>query len=139
MSRVWAAVPLAVIFAAVVSGCSGSNDSPSSPSSGDRSFSSDVQPIFTANCSAATCHGLAESEGLRLTEGNAYGELVNVPSTQNPNIMRILPSRSDSSYLLMKVGPNPPQGDRMPRNAAPLSSSNIATIADWVDEGAENN
>ena len=139
MTREWAAVPIVIILAAAVSGCSGSNDSPSSPGNGDRSFSSDVQPIFTANCSAATCHGLAESEGLRLTDGDAYGEIVNVPSTQDPNIMRVLPSRSDSSYLLMKVGPNPPQGDRMPRNAAPLSSSDISTITDWVDEGAENN
>jgi hypothetical protein len=97
-----------------------------------------VQPIFTANCSSQACHGTAEEQDLRLTSGSSYGALVNVPSTQVVTLMRVLPSVPDSSYLIMKLLGDPPQGLRMPRGQNPLSDDDITTIQNWIEDGALN-
>jgi hypothetical protein len=131
---------LVIVIAALTAlafGCSSSSNNPSSPNGGS-SFSADVQPIFTANCTAPTCHGTGESQGLRLTSGDAYGELVNVQSTEVPTLMRVRPNEPDSSYIMIKLGDSPPVGERMPRGQSPLSSGNISTIRTWIEDGAQN-
>jgi len=124
-----------VVLVPLVVGCSSSD--PSSPSGGS-SLSADVQPIFTANCSSQSCHGSGEQQGLRLTSGASYGELVNVPSTEVVTLVRVLPSEPDSSYLIMKLGADPPQGLQMPRGQNPLSAADVSTIRDWIVDGALN-
>jgi len=107
------------------------------------SFSADVQPIFTTNCALAGCHtGPSPEEGLDLSAGRSYARLVGVDSRECGQFKRVRSGRSDASYLVFKLA-GPPQpcfsGDRMPRNAPPLSASDQETIRKWIAQGAANN
>lgn len=133
VNRLTLALTMAVV-ASLALGCSSSSD-PAGPGGGS-SLSGDVQPIFTANCSSQACHGTGEAQDLRLTSGDSYDELVNVASTQVASLMRVLPSEPDSSYLVEKLGANPAQGLQMPRGQTPLSSADVATIREWIENGA---
>jgi len=102
-----------------------------------------VQPIFTTNCALAGCHtGPSPEEGLDLGAGRSYARLVNVDSRECGQFKRVRPGRPDASYIVFKLA-GPPQpcfsGDRMPRNAAPLSASDQETIRKWIAQGAANN
>ncbi len=75
-----------------------------------------------------------------LAAGSAYGAIVNVASREKPQFMRIAPSKSDSSYLYLKItGSSLISGARMPYNGGALSQSDIQTIQHWIDQGAKNN
>lgn len=97
-------------------------------------FGADVQPIFTASC--VSCHGGAAPQlGLDLGEGAAYAALVGVDSASQPGTLRVAPGDPAASLLLLKVGPTPPVGGRMPLGGA-LSDAEIATLEAWVAAGA---
>jgi len=107
------------------------------------SFSADVQPIFTASCALAGCHGgPSPEEGLDLRAGRSYARLVNVDSRECGQFKRVRPGRPDASYLVFKLA-GPPQacfsGDRMPDDAPPLAASVQDLIRTWIAEGAPNN
>lgn len=110
---------------------------------GDATFAAAVQPILTSNCAFAGCHaGSAPQEGMNLSAGQAYGNLVGVASTQLPRLLRIAPGNPDSSYVLLKLegaaGSVGGVGTRMPLGGE-LTSTDIATIRSWVSAGAANN
>lgn len=114
------------------------------PEPGDSvSFANHVQPILTAKC--ASCHrtgAFANSAGIAmlLSAGDAYGSLVNRPSSQNAALTLVVPGDSANSLLFLKVSQaSPPVGSRMPLLAAPLSDAEQALIRDWIDDGALNN
>jgi hypothetical protein len=117
--------------------------SPTLPSSSNVSFSGQVQPIFTANCALSGCHATAASATMdqNLSAGQAYSNIVNVASHEVPNYLRVKPFSSDSSYLYMKITGDSRIGNtaQMPFGRAPLSSSDIQTIKNWIDQGAQNN
>ena len=113
------------------------------------SFSSNIQPIFNRSCAvAANCHAGPGSADLDLTAGKAYGQTVNVPSTQQKNLKRVNPGNPDTSYLVRKIhnGPNI-SGTIMPQGcpATPLSGAqclsadDMGAIVQWVTECAPNN
>ncbi len=107
---------------------------------GEVSFAEDVQPIFTENCASAGCHGTSNTQrNLVLVSGQASENIVNVPSEWMPEMDRIEPGKPDSSFLLLKVKPNPPQGSRMPLGGSPLTDGQIEMIESWIEAGAENN
>jgi len=116
---------------------------PPPPPGGPLTFESGVQPIFTANCAFSQCHaGDDPEQGMNLAAGQAYSNVVNVPSVQVPRLLRIDPNRPDSSYLVIKlegragaVGGVPTQ---MPLGGM-LTSAQIDTIRAWVSGGAPNN
>ncbi len=96
-----------------------------------------VQEIFTSRCIA--CHaGAAAPQGLILTDGLAFDALVSVPSTQIPELDLVTPGDAEQSYLVQKVrGDSTIVGGQMPRNGPPfLSTEQINTIIDWVNDGA---
>ena len=70
------------------------------------------------------CHnanGAAFAGGLRLDAGQAYNQLVNVPSSVKPGAVRVIPGNASDSYLIHKLeGRSDISGSRMPLNAAPL-------------------
>ena len=102
-------------------------------------FASDIQPIFTFNCASASCHGSPFQADLNLEPGNAYGNLVDVVSSQTA-FKRVDPGMSDLSYLIMKLEQdNPPVGERMPRGGPFLDPMEVRVIRDWIDQGAPNN
>jgi hypothetical protein len=111
------------------------------------SLSRDVQPIFTASCALAGCHaGSAPQEEMTLEEGRLFDPqvgIVGVPSRQAPGRNRVLPGRSDLSYLVNKIEGTQVaaggSGEQMPRNAPPLSDDAVRRIVDWIDQGARDN
>lgn len=102
--------------------------------------------IFTPICS--TCHtGVGSSlPGVQnLTAGNTFANIVNVPSIEQPSLMRIKPGDPDNSYLIRKIeGAAGISGSRMPLgcggSANPcLSQATIDLVRAWVSQGALNN
>ncbi len=113
-----------------------SSDAPTTGASGSCDFAVDVQPIFTTSCALGGCHAGATAQlGLDLGEGVAYGALVGVDSASLPGTLRVAPGDPAASLLLLKVGPNPPVGQRMPLGGA-LSAAQLATLEAWVTAGA---
>lgn len=102
-------------------------------------FATDIQPIFTNNCTG--CHG--GSGGLFLTAGQAYTNLVNVTGNNGAcnTLKRIKPGAPDDSLLVRKIS-GTACGDRMPRSNPAFFVDNpglITRIRSWVLAGALNN
>lgn len=90
------------------------------------SFANDVAPIFEASCNK--CHGIEEvKEGLDLTtyEGVMAGSF---------NGAVVVPGNANESYLVQQVA----EGE-MPKRGLGLTDQQIQIIADWVNQGAQNN
>ncbi len=125
--------------------CAGEGTAPpDGDGNGEVSFSNDVQPIFTASCALSNCHaGASPRQGMNLSAGLAYDNIVNVPSVDVPGLDRIEPGEPDSSYLVHKIQGTQGQvggvGDRMPLINCCLSAEQIGTIRTWVEQGAPRN
>lgn len=98
----------------------------------------DIQSkVFTLSCAVSGCHtGPAAPLGLRLDADSAFGLLVNQPSQQQPDLLRIKPGDSANSYLLQKLEGTAASGLQMPRNRSPLPVETIQAVRDWIDNGA---
>jgi hypothetical protein len=107
------------------------------------SFSADIQPIFDRRCSIGGCHSLATAQaGLTLTRARSYESLVGVPSRLRPEFLRVAPSDPASSWLVRMIGDDETARfghQRMPRSSMPLTPNQIATIVNWITEGAPRN
>jgi chitodextrinase len=94
------------------------------------------EDVFTETCSG--CH--PPNGGLDLRASQAYGSLVNVPSSQQPALMRVKAGDPAASYLVRKLEGGPTiSGSRMPQGGPFLSPSQIQRIKDWIIVGAPNN
>ena len=98
-------------------------------------FSAVQSQIFTPSCAFSGCHGGGSpAEGLNLTAGMAYANIVNVRSSQQGNRDRIEPDEPDASYLYLKVTGYPSiSGVRMPRSAPALSQQLLDLLRDWIE------
>lgn len=105
----------------------------------DPSFYFNLQPIFTQNCVANGCHNSAAQGGMVLLQGPAYVNLVNIPSTQELNRMRVLPGDAANSYLIIKIEGSQTIGTRMPLRREPLDEVLIQNLINWINKGAKNN
>ncbi len=105
-------------------------NTPPPPESEEVSFTTDVLPIFQANC--VRCHSDtsilgAPPNNLRLIDyenilkGSAFGPV-------------ILPGNPDSSSLVIML-----RKGTMPADADPLSDDQIQTIVAWIVAGAPDN
>jgi len=117
------------------------------PTSGPvaRSFTTDIQPIFSAYCTAAGCHATNDvnTGSLDLTLGNSYLALLGPngtgePSAEVPAIVRVKPLDHNNSYLYQKLKGTAASGSQMPYGA-PLADPTIQVVIDWIDQGALNN
>jgi hypothetical protein len=106
------------------------------------SFALDVQTIFSSFCVKAGCHGADNPpQGMNLDVGSAYDALVNTSALEVPALKRVLPGEPDNSYMYMKItgapgillSKMPPGGNQQP------TQEMIATIRQWILEGAKNN
>jgi len=107
-------------------------------------FARDIQPILSSNCALSGCHaGTAPQQGMNLSAGLAYANLVCVASAERPGMMRVRPLQPDSSYLVHKVQGTQSSvgglGAQMPLGLAPLSQQQISLIRAWISEGAKSN
>lgn len=127
------------LFLAICLTFCGKDDNPTNATPSENvSFENDIQPIFTNNCSSSQCHGSGASAGLNLTSGQAYTNLVDVNSTQKPDLKRVLANDADNSYLAMKLENRNISGNKMPPSGS-LSDASISAIKQWINEGAKNN
>jgi len=104
---------------------------------GELSHALDIQPIWDNNCTTG-CHssgGVAEFLDL---SGDAYADIVGVPSTQI-DMLLVDPIAPEQSYLLLKligvhldVGGT---GGSMPAGAEPLPDDTIMMIEAWITAG----
>src|SRR5205814_6935552 len=123
------------------------------PSTVAPSFANAVQPIFTAKCAyAGGCHDSgfrAGANGSRpgqvLEPGVAYGDTVNVQSSESPKFLRVKPGSIKSSFMARKIlgqgiVPQPIGGARMPLGCpgGPLPSGGcldqdeLFTLLYWI-------
>lgn len=121
--------------------CSGNNSNEEEPATviSDPSFANHIQPIFTSNCALSGCHNNTAQEGLNLSQGSAYAEIVDVNSSQVPSLKRVFPGDATVSYLVMKIEGTQTVGVRMPKDRSSLSSVSIQNIKNWINRGAKNN
>ena len=99
------------------------------PASAQVDYESQIQPIFSANCTS--CHGV--SGGVTLT---SYDALMNSTGNQYGSDV-IVPGDPDASGLVDKISNESPDfGDRMPQGGTPLDDEEIALIRTWIAEGA---
>jgi hypothetical protein len=92
-----------------------------------------VEKLLVGNC--AGCH--PPNQGLDLTAGHVYASIVNVPTREDPSLLRVKPGDPAASYLYLKVSlAKPPRGARMPLAGPPLSSDELTTLRAWIQQGA---
>lgn len=96
--------------------------------------------IFDQECAVPGCHVQGSAAfGLVLSDGQAYGNLVDVTAQGPPSlsIMRVKPGIPDSSYLVWKIeGRAGITGVQMPRNRPRLPQEEIDAIKRWIEGAA---
>ncbi len=107
------------------------------------SFANDIQPIFTERCSIGGCHSLASRKGqLVLTAGYAYDSIVNRPALLGAPLDRVEPGDAANSWLVLMIEEDDAarfNNARMPLGGHPLTPNQIATIVNWIENGALRN
>ncbi|HEX7120935.1 MAG TPA: hypothetical protein VF178_01105 [Gemmatimonadaceae bacterium] len=104
-------------------------------------FSRDIAPLFERRCAIGGCHTPQSAQAsLVLTPDVAYDNLVGVPSRLRPTEIRVVPGDAPSSWLMAMIGDDQAARggfSRMPLGSSPLTPNQIATIANWINHGAE--
>jgi hypothetical protein len=138
---------------------SGSVDVPPADGPGTVSFVNDVYPIVAASCAVTGCHDMgitmnhwtdyttAEKTYMRWVNGPGFDFCVDGPVGQFQMRTIVMPGDPDGSYLVTKIAPpteepcqDPTHHRRMPPDPRePLSAEAIATIVQWISEGALQN
>lgn len=94
--------------------------------------------LFSTTC--ARCHsggGDTLPSSMDLTSATAsYNSLINVDSTSEPGIVRVLPGVSGQSYLVNKIEGSHSKGSRMPFRGASLPPDVLLSVRAWIDRGA---
>jgi len=104
------------------------------------SFAEIQDTILTPTCAVSGCHtGANPPDGLNLSAGEAYSNIVDIASVQMPDLFRIEPGDPDNSYLIRKVEGSGIVANRMPLNDDPLTEDQIDLLRQWVSDGAEDN
>ena len=131
---------LAVISIVLLSTCKSSTSTgPPGIIIGDPSFVTDIEGIFSNNCTAVTCHGVARQADLTLFRGQVYGNLINILSKEVPALLRVLPFDAEDSYVIIKLEGRQTAGARMPATGTPLNDTDLQNIKNWINKGAKNN
>jgi hypothetical protein len=95
-----------------------------------------VEALFTS-CTGGpenVCHG-SGAAGLTLRLG-PDGDVVGVPSTERPDLLRVRPYAPSASYLYLKVlGDGGIEGGRMPLDGD-FEARRVDLIQQWIQSGA---
>lgn len=133
-----------LLLATLLVGCVGSGvgvpfTDPDEVGGAPESFEAIQVNIFDARCAPACHAGGGASRGLSLERGLSIRMLVDEPSNEVPDLLRVAPGRADESYLMIKVAPTDERrvGSRMPRNGPPfLTNAEIRGLRRWINAGA---
>lgn len=116
-NKIISAIIIALAFVACKKEEEASNCEPKS----DVQFSTQVLPIFQANCNFSVCHSSSgQANGIDLS---SYASL---QATSSPE-------------QVLGAIQHDPGFDPMPKNSSKLPDCQIQTIATWIDEGAKDN
>lgn len=132
--------PTAALFGMLVViavGCGSGRTIGGLPTSAPLTLSGEVGRILNDKCAFAGCHGGGSPIlDMDLSLGRAAASIINVPSMEVPELMRVLPGNSANSYLYRKISPDLPiVGDRMPLVGS-LTPQERELIRRWIDAGA---
>ena len=103
-------------------------------------YESDIQPIFTENCTSRGCHiSNNTGGGLNLESGNSYAEITGSGTTTHAPL--VIAGSPDISQLIWKLEGVDNNGNnvfnsRMPLGGPFLSQSTIDIIRQWITQGA---
>lgn len=103
-------------------------------------YESDIQIIFTSNCTSRGCHVSGNTGGgLNLQVGTSFGEITGMSTTTNAPL--VISGSPDTSPLIWKLeGVNNNGGNvfgsRMPLGGPFLSQGTINSIRQWISDGA---
>jgi len=93
--------------------------------------------VFSVNCAVPGCHGGAGAQqGLRLDPGFSAGSLINVASSQDATLVRVIPGNPGGSLLIQKLEGTQTVGFQMPAGGPYLPQSTIDVIRQWIQDGA---
>ena len=77
---------------------------------------------------------------MNLTPGHIYASIVNVPSVEQPTLLRVKPHDPANSDVVQKLEGAPTiTGARMPFGGPYLSQTQINQLEAWINAGALNN
>jgi hypothetical protein len=94
--------------------------------------------VFNVNCAVPGCHGgVSAQQGLRLDPGFSAGNLINVHSPQDSNLIRVVPGDPDASFLIQKLQGTQTVGSRMPDGGPYLTTATVNVIRQWIQDGAQ--
>ncbi len=98
-------------------------------------FAQNILPLLTSSCAGDACHIGQTTSGVNLSDHTRI-----LASTGLQYGRRII-TRSDAqnSPIINKLRPQPEFGSRMPLGGRALTSSNIALIEAWINDGALKN
>ena len=103
-------------------------------------FTRHIQPMLEKRCAIGGCHSVATHRaGLALVGSAGYDALVGRPSAFGEGELLVEPGRPDRSWLVAVVGPDAERRHgfpRMPLASQPLTPNQIATIVNWIANGA---
>ena len=108
-------------------------------------LATDIQPIFTTNCTYAGCHsGLIPQSSLSLEDGQSAAGLAQ-KALRSPRTARVKPGSLKKSYLvsgLLGIGGAVQMPDGCPDHVAPpvercLTDVEIYAILAWIQAGAQ--
>jgi len=119
------------------SGGGGTTTPPPPPSSFGPNFSEIQANVFTPTCAVPGCHiGAGAPQGMQLDAANSFANIVGVMSNEDPAFLRVDPGNPDGSYLIQKLEGTASSGGQMPLSRTPLSVTTIATMRQWISDGA---
>lgn len=102
-------------------------------------FVRDVRPMFERRCAIGGCHSIATRQaGLVLVADSTYAALVGRPSVFRPQELLVRPGDAANSWVMVMISDDVRRGTlpRMPLGSGPLTPNQIATIANWINQGA---
>jgi hypothetical protein len=105
-------------------------------------FSSIYSTILQPNC-AGPCHHAGSGQPTHLHMDSlqqTYDTLLGINGDKPSESMLpfVTPNDPTQSFLYLKVGPNPPFGERMPAGGM-LPQESIDAIGTWITQGGNNN
>ena len=132
------AAAFAALLAAV--SCGGGSNPVLNPGGGGTTLLDVQAQVLTPRCAISGCHvGSSAPFGLDMSSvSKSAANLVGISSSEMPSLLRVSPGDSANSYMYWKVTGNPGiNGEQMPASGGPLSPSDQALIAAWIDGGAK--
>ena len=131
------APPLLAAALLTLAACGGGSGDNAPPAGLQPTLASIQDNVFTVTCAVSNCHGGAGAQyGLRLDPGFSAGNLINVPSPRDPNLIRVVPGDPDASFLIQKLQGTQTLGNRMPDGGPYLTTATVNVIRQWIQDGA---